>query len=179
MHDSYRMEGVLMTDSIAPKCSLVVGIVPGQSRVVFEEASALALTLEATLHFAYVDTSSIGDLHRQMSDDGLGSFSGVLPFDSDAPNDTWERVGHDIEEEVAAALSGKDVAWDFLHLTGEPVDMLARLADKFDARYIIVGTREPGPGPHLRELLGGSVASGLAHHQHHPVLVVPLRPDDK
>ncbi len=168
-----------MADNTSTGCSLVVGIVPGQHRVVFEEAVALAHALGATLHFSYIDTSSIGDLHRYVADDALGSFPGILPIDPDAPNDTWERVGAEVEQQVATALDGSGVTWSFSHVAGEPVEMLGRIADAHDARYIIVGTREPGPGPRLRELLGGSVASGLAHQQRRPVLVVPLRPNGK
>ena len=50
-----------------------------------------------------------------------------------------------------------------------------RLASEVNAPMIIVGTPERGFGHRVTELLNGSVAAWLTHHQSRPVLVVPFR----
>lgn len=46
------------------------------------------------------------------------------------------------------------------------------------AAALVVGTRAPRPGARLREFVEGSVegsvAAHLSHHQHRPVVTVPL-----
>lgn len=51
---------------------------------------------------------------------------------------------------------------------------LTHLARAVDASAIVVGTRVPGFGARMRQFVDGSVALHLSHHQHRPVLVVPL-----
>jgi nucleotide-binding universal stress UspA family protein len=51
---------------------------------------------------------------------------------------------------------------------------LTHLARAINAGIIVVGTRGPGLAERLRETLSGPVATHLAHHQHRPVLAVPL-----
>lgn len=43
-----------------------------------------------------------------------------------------------------------------------------------DAAAIMVGGRAPGAGVRLMEAVTGSVSMHLAHHQHRPVLTVPI-----
>ena len=42
------------------------------------------------------------------------------------------------------------------------------------AAAIVVATRAPGPGVQVKEFFSESVAVRLTHHQHRPVVVVPL-----
>ena len=51
---------------------------------------------------------------------------------------------------------------------------LKDVADKTEARLIVVGTRKRGIGESIREFFTGSVAARLAHRQPRPILVVPL-----
>jgi nucleotide-binding universal stress UspA family protein len=44
------------------------------------------------------------------------------------------------------------------------------VADEIDARVIVIGTRGHGG---VESLLIGSVANGVVHHSHRPVLVIP------
>ncbi|KON73300.1 hypothetical protein M768_10190 [Cellulosimicrobium cellulans F16] len=66
------------------------------------------------------------------------------------------------------------MAWELRYLAGRPDRALTHLARAVDAAVLVVGTRAPGSTAHLRELVEGSVAAHLAHHQHRPVLTVPL-----
>ena len=60
-------------------------------------------------------------------------------------------------------------------LAGDPARALGRLAAEAGAAMIIVGTPERGLGHRISEALNGSVAAWLSHHQHHPILIVPVR----
>ena len=65
------------------------------------------------------------------------------------------------------------MSWEFRYLAGRADRALTHLARAVDAAVIVVGTRRPGGGGRMHELLQGSVGAHLAHHQHRPVLVVP------
>jgi nucleotide-binding universal stress UspA family protein len=67
------------------------------------------------------------------------------------------EAGFDAE---AHALQGKPKAWPTL---------LAK-ADEMDAAVVVIGSRGQGA---VRSALFGSVSSGLLHHAHRPLLVVP------
>jgi nucleotide-binding universal stress UspA family protein len=66
------------------------------------------------------------------------------------------------------------VPWAFRYLAGRPDRALTHLARAVDASAFVIGTRAPGPGSRMREAMEGSVAVRLTHHQHRPVLIVPL-----
>ena len=66
------------------------------------------------------------------------------------------------------------VPWQFRYLAGRPARALTHLARAVDAAVIVVGTRAPGMREGLRQFIDGSLAVHLSHHQHRPVLVVPL-----
>ncbi len=71
-------------------------------------------------------------------------------------------------------LGEQAVPWEVRYLAGRPDRALTHLARAVDAAVIVVGTRASGSIAHVRELVEGSVAMHLAHHQHRPVLTVPL-----
>lgn len=52
---------------------------------------------------------------------------------------------------------------------------LVLAARAVDAAGFVLGAHAPGAGARVREFLEGSIAVRLSHHQHRPVLVVPLR----
>ncbi len=75
---------------------------------------------------------------------------------------------------MTAALAGVQVAWTLRQLVGDPAMAIKQLADRTNARLIVVGTRKRGLGESIREFFTGSVAARLAHRQHRPILVVPI-----
>lgn len=144
---------------------LVVGVVPRQDPLVVRTAATWARALGAArLHLAYVDPTRYV-VHE--SPDGSVAHRSLDP---DAPPDAWRRTRDALLEQVAAQLDGDDVAWDLHYLAGRPDRSLTHLARAVDASAIVVGSRSE----RLREVLDGSVALHLVHHQHRPVLTVPL-----
>jgi nucleotide-binding universal stress UspA family protein len=88
----------------------------------------------------------------------------------------------EVRAEAAAVLDSRGVPWTLRQLVGDPALAIKHLAERIDARMIVVGTRNRGIGESIREFFTGSVAARLAHRQHRPILVVPLGevvPDDQ
>ncbi|KMM44366.1 universal stress protein UspA [Cellulomonas sp. A375-1] len=169
--------------------ALVVGVVPGQPELVVRTAARWALAVGGTLHLAYVDTG------RYVVEEHPDGTVRHAPVDPDGVDDTWDTVEADLRawvEELLGPTSAPTriptgiptssptsaasaaVPWVLHYLAGRPDRALTHLARAVDAAAIVVGTRAPGPGSKLRELVDGSVAVHLAHHQHRPVLTVPL-----
>lgn len=155
--------------------AVVVGVVPGQPELVALTAASLARAIGApTLYFAYVDPSRFVE---EELPDGTVRHSAI---DSDGVDDSWRATERKLREFLEALLgAGGDgaagaVRWELRYLAGRPDRALTHLARAVDAAVMIVGTRAPGQGAHVRELLTGSIAVQLAHHQHRPVLTVPL-----
>lgn len=148
---------------------LVVGIVPDQPALVALTAASLARAMRApVLHLAYVDTSRyVVEEH----DDGSVLHASLDP---DSADDTWQQTRTRLQEQLAQVLGSEPTPWRLHYLAGRPDRSLTHLARAVDAAAIVVGTRTPGTGARVRELLEGSVAVHLAHHQHRPVLTVPL-----
>lgn len=88
--------------------------------------------------------------------------------------DDVEATTAGIRKSLQEVLVGAGVHWSFLTLSGDPTGAVGQLAEKADVSVIVVGTREPGLGNWLEQLLVGSVAVQLTRGQHRPVLVVPL-----
>lgn len=149
---------------------VVVGVVPGQDPLVVLTAAAWARAAGApTLYLAYADPSRyVVEEHA----DGTVAHAAVDP---DADDGSWEGTDAGLREQVAAVLGDEPVRWELRYLAGRPDRALTHLARAVDAAVLVVGTRTPGAGGRLRELVEGSVAAHLAHHQHRPVLTVPLR----
>jgi nucleotide-binding universal stress UspA family protein len=97
------------------------------------------------------------------------------PVDPDA--DDWEaqatRVLQDQRAEVEAALNGVVPGWSYHAARGDPVDLLATVAEEHDALMIVVGARGHGAGAALARLLNRSVSRAVIGRQRRPVLVVP------
>lgn len=148
---------------------IVVGIVPGQPALVAVTAASWAKALGVTAYFAYVDPTRITELEFP---DGTVQHSDLNPDVSD--DDRWRAHQAELEASLAATLEGSGVEWQLRYLAGRADRALTHLARAVDACAIVVGTRAPGPGARMHEFLDGSVAFRLSHHQHRPVLVVPL-----
>lgn len=149
--------------------SIVVGVVPGQPKLVALSAASLAAALDVSVYFAYVDPRRVVD--REL-EDGFVLHSDLDPDLSD--DEEWRQRQVDLQDAITRSLSGRSVNWEFRYLAGRADRALTHLARAVDAAVIVVGTRASEGGHRLHHFLEGSVASHLSHHQHLPVLVVPL-----
>lgn len=148
---------------------IVVAIEPGQPELVaLTAASWSQATGGAPLYFAYVDSQRFT---VEEFPDGTVRHSQIDP---DGVDDSWMTVQQELEKSVANVLASSEVPWEFRYLAGRPDRALTHLARAVDAAAIVVGTRAPSPGSRIREAVEGSVAIRLSHHQHRPVVVVPL-----
>lgn len=148
---------------------IVVGVMPGQPELVALTAAAWATAAKASwLYFAYVDPTRVA---TEELADGTVLHQSVDP---DGDDDTWQDRQLQIEQFLGGVMAGSEVPWRFRYLAGRPDRALTHLARTIDASAYVIGTRASGAGGRLRQLLDGSVAAHLSHHQHRPVLVVPL-----
>lgn len=154
--------------------AVIAGVVPDQSPRVVKEAARYAKLLGVPLLVVHVDVT------RFVTYEDPDGYVRSAPIDVDMSGaaDALARVS----EAASAAVGDAGVAWSVRQLVGDPALALKHLAEKLDARVIVVGTRRRGLGESIREFFTGSVAARLAHRQHRPILVVPLGepvPDDE
>jgi nucleotide-binding universal stress UspA family protein len=150
---------------------LVVGVVPGQPELVALTAAEWAHAAGASaLYFAYADP---GRYAREEYPDGTVWHEDLDPDAADP--DAWRTRHQQIVEFLTGVLADSPVPWHVRYLAGRADRALTHLARTVDAAGFVVGTRAPGPGSRMREAVTGSVALRLSHHQHRPVLVVPLQ----
>lgn len=149
---------------------LVVGVTPSQPELVPRTAAAWAADCgTSALYCAYADPSRFT---RDELPDGTVVHDAVDP---DGVDEAWRDRERELRDRLGALLDETGVPWHFRYLAGRADRALTHLARAVDAAGFVVGTRAPGPGARVREVLEGSVAAHLSHHQHRPVLVVPLR----
>lgn len=146
---------------------VVVGVIPGQDPLVVRTAVLLAVATGAELHLGYADPS-----RYVVAEHADGSVRHA-PLDPDSDDETWRDVSDALTRWAGELVDGS-VPWRLVYLAGRPDRALTHLARAVDAAAIVVGTRAPGAGARLKEFVEGSVAAHLAHHQHRPVLTVPL-----
>ncbi|MBK7821104.1 MAG: universal stress protein [Tessaracoccus sp.] len=147
---------------------LVVGIVPGQSPLVTLTAASLATAIGAPLVlFAYVDPGRYVVEERA---------DGTVRHESMSPDslDDWQGTRDELRAQVAATLPDVPFEWEVRYLAGRPDRALTHLARAVDAAAIVIGARKPHRGMDFAARLQGSVSVHLAHHQHRPVITVPL-----
>ncbi|MFC0674790.1 universal stress protein [Brachybacterium hainanense] len=149
---------------------VVVGVIPGQPAAVVETAADIAARYDADLVCASVD---IARYTVAQSLDGTIIASSIDPELMDERPETFDPL---LEESIGRTLADRGISYSVRALAGNPAVELAALAEEVDAVMIVVGTREAGLRGSLREFFSGSVAVHLAHHQHRPVVVVPLDP---
>ena len=147
---------------------IVVGITPGLPSLVALTAASLARATGGELYFGFVDTARFTE--EEYPD---GTVRHTL-IDPDLVDDTWRTTQAEIERFLTVVLADQGVRWHFRYLAGSPQRALTHLARAVDAAAIVVGTRAPGPGAQIKEFFSESVAVRLTHHQHRPVVVVPL-----
>jgi nucleotide-binding universal stress UspA family protein len=147
---------------------LVAAVVPGQPPLVAVTAASLARATGApALFFAYVDTARYAD---EEYPDGTVRH---LPIDPDLADDSWSDTERILTQQVADAMAGQEVQWQFRYLAGRVDRSLTHLARAVDAAAFVVGTHV-GRHSRIADFVNGSVSMHLAHRQHRPVLVVPL-----
>ncbi|MFV0320697.1 MAG: universal stress protein [Microbacterium sp.] len=146
--------------------AVVAAIVPGQSPRVLHEAARYAGLLQTRLVVVNVDVT------RFVTYEDPDGYVHSAPIDLNVTPglDDLETV----RGEASTVLDGKAVEWTVQQLVGDPALAVKHLADRIDAKLIVVGTRKRGIGESIREFFTGSVAARLAHRQHRPILVVPL-----
>lgn len=149
---------------------VIVGVVPDQPPAVVAGAARFALAFDAELVCAMVDPSRYAVSGRT---DGPEIATSIDP---DLADDTALEFDPALESVIAETLAGTGVRWSARALAGGPSAELTRLADELDAAMIVVGTRQAGFRGTMHEFFSGSVAVQLAHHQHRPIVVVPLHP---
>jgi len=147
----------------------VVGIVPKQPELVMLTAVAWSHAVgDAKLVFAYADPRRyVVEEHA----DGSVEHTALDPDDADG---IWRDRCARMEAHLHRVVDPTGVPWEFQYLAGRQDRALTHLARAVDAGVIIVGTRAPGLRHGARGLLAGSTEVLLSHHQHRPVLVVPL-----
>lgn len=161
------------TDDV-PRGAVIAGVVPGQSPRVLTEGARYARLFSAPLAVVHVDVT------RFVTFEDPDGYVHAAPIDLDIA--AKESGLSDVRAAAQAALSGSDVAWSVHQLVGDPALAIAHLAERIDAKLIVVGTRGRGFGESIREFFTGSVAARLSHRQRRSILVVPLGepvPDDQ
>lgn len=148
---------------------LIAAVVPDTAPVVLREATSLATALGLDVVAVHIDASRVVVARHP---DGTVDSS---PVDPDSYDELGPRALDNLRRLVdETAQTGTAVT--LLGVPGAPAEEIARLAERLDARLIVVGTRKPGLAHHVAEFFTGSVAAHLAYRQARPVLVVPTRP---
>lgn len=149
-----------------PQRAVIVGAIPDQPPRVIREAARYAALFGAPLLVAHVDVT------RFVTYEDPDGYVHSAPIDIDLAVGEAQLVL--VREAAASALEGLSVDWSVQQLVGDPALAIKQLAERSNARLIVVGTRRRGFGETIREFFTGSVAARLAHRQSRPILVVPL-----
>ncbi|KXC06577.1 universal stress protein [Microbacterium hominis] len=153
-------------ESPVPLHAVVVGAIPDQPARVLKEAARYAKLFQAPLIVAHVDVT------RFVTYEDPDGYVHSAPIDIDLAVGEVQLAA--VRDAAASALEGSGVEWTVTQLVGDPALAIKHLAERAQARLIVVGTRRRGFGESIREFFTGSVAARLAHRQSRPILVVPL-----
>jgi nucleotide-binding universal stress UspA family protein len=145
---------------------LVVGVTPGQPELVLLTACAWASALGVSVYGAYVDPAR--SVVEELPDGRVRH----VEVDPDVVDDSWRRVDAQLTALVGRVAGSAGVAWEFRYLAGRADRALTHLARAVDASAFVVGAHRGGR--RARDFLDESLNVRLAHHQHRPVLTVPL-----
>jgi len=149
-----------------PRTPVIAGVIPGQSPRVLTEAARYAKLLGVGLIVVHVDVT------RFVTYEDPDGYVHTAPIDLGAVSSAAQL--EEIRDAARAALAASGVDWIVHQLVGDPALAIKHLADRLDARLLVIGTRRRGIGESIREFFTGSVAARLAHRQKRPILVVPL-----
>lgn len=147
---------------------LVVGVEPGTSEIVLRTALAWAKSLGVEVYVAYSDPTRVTEVEHA---DGTVRHTEV---DSDVPDDSWQARQQALTDDVARIAADTDVSWHFRYLAGRIDRSLTHLARTVDASAFLIGAKGRGRRRDPLEFLRSSVGTQLAHHQHRPVILVPV-----
>jgi nucleotide-binding universal stress UspA family protein len=150
-----------------PGRPVVLGDEPDQNPSIVTAAAHLAQAAGTGLVCVWVDSSHV--LVEREADGSLD----LTPVDPDRDEESDEPPDGNLAERLAGLLDPIGLPWRYVYAVGETSRGLSVVADGHDALLIAVGTRRPGFGGWMNELIGGSVAGHLAHTQHRPVVMVP------
>ena len=167
------LPGTAGADS-ALRGAVIVGLVPDLPPRVLKEAARYAKLLQAPLVVVHVDVT------RFVTFEDPDGYVHTAPIDADISGGQSDLAA--VSATAARVLEGRGLDWHVRQLVGDPALAMKHLAERIDARLLVVGTRERGIGESIREFFTGSVAARLAHRQHRLLLVVPLGepvPDDE
>ncbi|GAB3620244.1 hypothetical protein GCM10027417_15050 [Glutamicibacter endophyticus] len=139
---------------------ILLGIDSDQAPVVLEQALSLAQGLSARLLCVQVQTG-------RLVADSLVNPPAAHPLDEPPEFDA------ELAKRIIAVTEQTSVPTELRMVSGDAGKALAAVAQEVRARVIVVGTRHAGLRSRFAELLDGSVAVYLAHHQPIPVMVVP------
>ncbi len=95
---------------------------------------------------------------------------GGVPLPEPAPGPDPEELARAQLERARKALASRKVETEYVVELGDPAERLLAVADERDADLIVLGRHEHSA---IRDLLLRTVADGVVHHAHRPVLVVP------
>ncbi|GLJ80469.1 universal stress protein [Microbacterium imperiale] len=152
-------------ESRLPSTPVIVGVIPGQSPRVVIEAARYAGMLGVGLVIVHVDVT------RFVTYEDPDGYVHTAPIDLGAVSSAAQL--EQIRAAAAEALAASTVEWVVHQLVGDPALAIKHLAERVDAKLLVVGTRRRGIGESIREFFTGSVAARLAHRQQRPILVVP------
>ncbi len=145
--------------------AVIVALQPSQSPRVIHEAIRFATLLEAPLVVVHVDVT------RFVTYEDPDGYVHSAPIDINL--EVGEAEFAEVQAAAESALADANLIWTARQLVGDPALAIKQLANRLDARLIVVGTRRPGLGETIRQFFTGSVAARLAQRQHRPLLVVP------
>ena len=149
---------------------VIVGVTSGQPDAVVLAASVFATHFGGELICASVDPSRL--VLAELPDGTITSAS----YDPDSREVPTTMFDAGLLTQVERVLHGRAVSWSTRALAGETAEALGRLAATVHAAMIVVGTSESNLRHTLTSFFTGSVAVRLAHGQHCPVVIIPLRP---
>jgi nucleotide-binding universal stress UspA family protein len=157
-----------MSEQRTPR--IVVGVFPGQPEAVIRHAAVFAERFGAELVCAWADSS------RFVTEEGPDGTVESMPLDPDLADVEDQGFPEEYAAEIGRLLNPLGIAWSTRDLAGQPARALERLSAAIQPAMIVVGSRRANMRATMQEFFTGSVASHLAHRQHHPVVVIPLSP---
>lgn len=147
---------------------LVVGMTPGQPDLVLLTAAEWSSALGGvTLHLAWACPG------LQVVEEFPDGSVRTTPADPDSIDDSWRDDADAIRRRAEAILGPRGAPYRFDLLGGRADRALTHLARAVGASAFVVGARRHRRRG-LRAFVDESVAAHLAHHQHRPVLIVPV-----
>ncbi|WP_048469108.1 universal stress protein [Mycolicibacterium chlorophenolicum] len=141
-----------------PQAALIVGWDAHRASTAALRFSVI-LALRLTAHIHVVHTADVDD----------------MPIDPDAAD--WEKQMTETlageENEARRLLDELPASWTYHAGHGDPADLLARVADRYSALLVIIGSPRGGLLSLLDTGLGQSVSHRMIGQRRTPLLLVP------